>query len=521
MASAWLLGLFGAFSAFLVGAVFRASLNVPVSHDEAWWLQVAKRVAASERLYSQVFCGVGPLPVWILTLGIRITRCHIATSRAITALQSVAILWAGSFVLDGIDAHLAVHAWYWVTCIAFASPLWAMDSHYSALTMFALQLGTGALIRGILQQSWVWTALLGVSLAIAVSSKYSLALPSCVLSPVALLVSREDTLLSLGVLAAGGFLVMTAAWGPIIVKNDLAQFISTAVLNKPTYISTGRITLRTAAHALRSDPDQPIQNVQVRRSMFFRRVSCLAVPAAGLSSAVALLLLVTESLDGAGRSFLVLPVSGLIAGVSALWATYPRSDDHHVRASIPLSTMSVSMTAIACGRLAEMQWYLWIAPLAVGTMMAAAAAWFVWTSVLRGDPGDVFLRSIPCFGRFPVGWYSAGSNPGNATHLTVSTGGSVLILRPDAAIWYLGSGLRNPTKYDFPYASTFGPKGQQRVIEAIRAGEVPWVCIDPVSFISAPRPEPLCRFVLDEMVFESHVEAGQLYKWTPKTTADQ
>jgi hypothetical protein len=120
-----------------------------------------------------------------------------------------------------------------------------------------------------------------------------------------------------------------------------------------------------------------------------------------------------------------------------------------------------------------------------------------------------------------VGWYSAVSNPGNATHLTVATEGSVLILRPDAAIWYLGSGLRNPTKYDFPYASTFGPKGQQRVIEAIRAGEVPWVCIDPISFISAARPEQLCRFVLDEMVFESHVEAGQLYKWTPKTTADQ
>jgi hypothetical protein len=42
--------------------------------------------------------------------------------------------------------------------------------------------------------------------------------------------------------------------------------------------------------------------------------------------------------------------------------------------------------------------------------------------------------------------------------------------------------LHNPTPYDYPAASTFGPHGQHDVAELLRHGAIAWVlCTDPIE----------------------------------------
>ena len=56
------------------------------------------------------------------------------------------------------------------------------------------------------------------------------------------------------------------------------------------------------------------------------------------------------------------------------------------------------------------------------------------------------------------------------------TGGTVFLLRPDAAVWYLATGLRNPTPHDYPLASPFGPDGQQVLAGNLASGRVRYCC---------------------------------------------
>lgn len=49
----------------------------------------------------------------------------------------------------------------------------------------------------------------------------------------------------------------------------------------------------------------------------------------------------------------------------------------------------------------------------------------------------------------------------------------------DASFYYLLGGLRNPTKYDYPFTTPFGVHGQQEVIEMLQSGKISKVCYRP------------------------------------------
>jgi hypothetical protein len=54
--------------------------------------------------------------------------------------------------------------------------------------------------------------------------------------------------------------------------------------------------------------------------------------------------------------------------------------------------------------------------------------------------------------------------------------GEVFLLIPDAAVYYLLSGLRNPTPFDYPEIQTLGIDGEDKLIEAIGRGQIRTVC---------------------------------------------
>ena len=74
------------------------------------------------------------------------------------------------------------------------------------------------------------------------------------------------------------------------------------------------------------------------------------------------------------------------------------------------------------------------------------------------------------------------------------TGGTVFLLRPDAAVWYLATGVRNPTPYDYPLASPFGPDGQQVLAGNLASGQVRYCCWVP-SHAGALTPTHLEEYV--------------------------
>ena len=75
-----------------------------------------------------------------------------------------------------------------------------------------------------------------------------------------------------------------------------------------------------------------------------------------------------------------------------------------------------------------------------------------------------------------------------------TAGRRVLVLRSDAAQWYLALDLRNPTPYDYPLASTFGRAGQQVVAARLCRSDIEWCLMAPAD------AGPLTPHLLEEAV---------------------
>lgn len=195
---------------------------------------------------------------------------------------------------------------------------------------------------------------------------------------------------------------------------------------------------------------------------------------------------------------------GLAGGLIALSGAVPRTDLPHVQGLAPLALVALASTGLAVD-----------VPAWFGVPVAAWAVVALLVSLdpaRRRGPGPVEVDlDLPHLRGLPVPRKAPGSRPADGGELRAMTGGRVFLLRPDAALWYLAADLRNPTPYDYPYASVFGPDGQRETIAAIEAGAVEWVCW-PEPMAGRLAPLELQAFVATAMAPVADTPAGRLYR---------
>ena len=86
--------------------------------------------------------------------------------------------------------------------------------------------------------------------------------------------------------------------------------------------------------------------------------------------------------------------------------------------------------------------------------------------------------------------------------------GRTFLLVPDAGLYYLITGMRNPTPYDYPYVTAFGRNGEAQTAAAIRRGEITKVLIDVVDRRLAAWP--LIHSVREQLAFIADI-GGVVY----------
>ena len=187
-------------------------------------------------------------------------------------------------------------------------------------------------------------------------------------------------------------------------------------------------------------------------------------------------------------------------GAVVVAAAVPRADFGHVRGLFPVAVLTVALAlgAHPAGVDAVPAGLRLFVALALAAVTAVALA-ISLRRIQVARPSDDRLESA------------------HGAVLRERTGGRVFLLRGDASFWYLAGGLENPTPYDYPLASVFGPHGQREVIQDICDGRITWVCW-PGASSGRLRPAELEDFVAQTMVAVEVTPAGTLYRMPDPST---
>jgi hypothetical protein len=411
--------------------------------DAAWMAHVAGRLAAGEVLYRDTFCGVTPLAFWVQALAGAWFGHTVGT-----VLGTLHLLFVAQVVLvAAVGERLRIARWAMGAALG-GMLLWAApleNSTYSAWGIVFLVGAFWAALRAPEDRRWAYAA--GLSAALAFGAKQNLG--ALALGMIVVMAPRA------GVRMGSAFgLVVAALMGVVGASGGWQEFWYQCFAGKVTYLQQAGVSYW---QWLDWTP----------RAMGY----LLPLGLAGLYGT-------------RGRGPVVL------LGVASLAAVYPRPDPFHIVMAAPGLLVALGVVAAR---------HVWLTRGAV----AGVAALIVAQVVLE-------VRWHQRFGPVVVmeerGLRGARFEKGEAAQLrrelavlgAEGAGRELFVLHPNAGLYYAGTGLRNPVRYDYPLRTTFGPTGQARVGAAIRAGQIREVCLLEARWPTLP-PEELLATVRAEM----------------------
>ena len=466
----------------LFAVTFGAALRVPVGRaDEAWFLLVAQRTNhGGARLYRDVYYVSTPLAMWIMQGATRVFGTHVSVERAFATacfVVSTAIVCAIARRLGMPRAGRMLLA---LALLVYGSPISYFASVYS---MLAVTASLGALwmtLQWVERESLVRgraaPGLIGIGFlcGVAFASKPNtglLALGATVVTVVAS--SRRVVVPGAGTLVvrvAGGFAAaVTAMLVPLLLAGTTGAFVGEVFTGKGQYLSLlgGRpfSNLTYPLHALGSTTTTLAAQL-IATDLFLP----FLVPAA---------LFVTIWRASELRSsptFVALTAFSVVG----LGAAAPDFGRQHATEAVPL-LLGISVVLIAWARpfprITVRRPRVVFVPAAIVLVVAAVG---VYANARRPivQPADrVVATKLAHFDGTMISANNETRLRADLADLRADTHGSVFIVQAQAAFYYLAGGLHNPTPYDFPARTDFGPGGQRGVLTLLRHTHTRWVCL--------------------------------------------
>jgi hypothetical protein len=439
--------------------------------DESWFLQVAHRVAHGETLYRDVAFGATPLSVYLEALLLRAFGTQILVSKALIALcftatvllsrrtaqdlgmspAQTALLTAALYlyVLPGMVLTGALYTplatTLMVACCTVAVR-WLVRGEAGATEQRALLLAAGAL-AGLCfasKQNMGVLALLALVAAVCIAG-------------------RPRQLLSLW----AAFAITTAlALLPVLISGGMSALIDYGFTGKGAYVRFGQISYLSGLAGLLAWPRFRVSGALVAPAYWQHQF--LIAPLTALA-----LLLALRNTGEAERPRVILL---MLFWTAAFLGVFPRADPIHLTIAHPLLLLGL---VYACS-------HLHVRPGLARMVMRAASVWLgiglvgMTAALAYVLSSDAYVVSpFPHFRGTIIKADRVASAAQAAAALNAAAADrELLLVSGSAGFYYLITGLRNPTRYDYPFVTTFGRRGEAQVAEAVAAGEIRAACID-------------------------------------------
>lgn len=466
--------------------------------DFIWSIQLLNRLTHGEVLYRDMFFGATPLSIYLLQALSRVTF-------GVESLTLLCLILLCQFTLLASCAVIAsrtgnVHPWLFVLLLLSVSHSVPV-SPYNPLAIALAGLtwaGTMGLVltRRDLFLAWWSLFWLGVAIGLCFSAKQN----TGILIAVAVTLSLAYTYWSIGwkrlVVAAGvplllGFVLPIACClVPVFVSGGLPEFLDFAFLGKVRYLECAGISwIDTVRHSIPTH--YSVENwrdlLRYLKSIVEFGIQLLPI---GTGLAVAIYWLKRPD-----ERHIVFTVA--IFALMILFNVYPRANFFHMQftTSILFTVMWISLARI--GLLDRLNKRL-VGALCIVVMgnliMFQVRAWLSIASE------EVTVSAVHPYRWIPVKRRILDNQLRDARELFAAVRANpTFLLFYDAARYYLLTGIRNPTPFDYPLATVFGRNGEQQLIQTIEAGRLRLVCVGSRYPDAQLDPEELLVFVEKNM----------------------
>ena len=487
----------------LVAGIVEVQLAYGLSGaDDAWFLQVVDRVRGGDALYGEVQFGATPLAVWVALPPVAVFGAKLVVFKTLVSICAVASALVASRVAAQVGLGPAGQALVAVSSIAYL-PLPGLDL-YNPLSYLFLLLALSAVLAWQARLADTVPARQGLPLAAALvaagvaaglcfAAKQNVGLLALAALMGAVLWSStggrdlarraKDMAVALGAFAVAVALPLI----PVLLSGAFDDFAVSA-FEKSRYVRYGSISFLDGLDSLAGFARDP-----------FGQLRSLAEYAVFGLPLLAFAGLVAGWIRADRERALTL---GLFAA-AAFAGIFPRAEIYHLGFSVPALAIAVGWSASRIRplipRVAARG-----AVMALGCVLVLTAvdSLLVYPRQLVSDRG-LSASALPNLEGTLVGQGFDDSALRVSEELRRADMGAdrTFLLMPSAGLYYLLSGLENPTRFDYPTVTTFGRSGQDEVIDAIERDWIQRVCVGGYggSTFGPLRPGMLVRHVRERM----------------------
>jgi hypothetical protein len=477
-APAWL--RWTAFGAVLwgIGFLFCRSMGVD-GFDEAWFLQVVRRVLAGEILYRDVCYETTPLPVAVASAAAMVMGIEILVTKALLAL-----CFAGSVLLVALGGRLVrsgtlklplLLPWF---CLVY-SPAFPNSLYTPMAAMLLLACLTLTLVRvrtapaGSKKELWLEAAA-GAAAGLCAASKQNMgALALAALVGVAMAdVAAGTRRLRRAAAATGAILagftaaVLAVIAVPVAVSGASGAFWYQGFSSKLDYLRAASVPYSN----LIRQAFVSLMHPSPARFAGFLLQSGFLLPLAVLPGLAAGWLFT----KGSERR---LPAALLFFSLAAVAGQYPRYDFSHAVYILPVCAVG----------------FTWMADRMLSRVSHAArrrmkAACVLWLGAGTAAMAHLVIRSsaescrsgLPHFRNALFSCDTEARVRERARILgRLAPGGTAWVVSAESGFYSLAANLRNPTPFDYTIAPVIGRRGGKTVSDLLARGGIPVVAVMP------------------------------------------
>jgi hypothetical protein len=436
------------------------------THDESWFLQVLDRVRRGDVLYRDVFFGATPLSVQVMLPAVRRFGSEIIVLRAAAASMTAGI----SLVCCQAAERLGIRDREALALLGLAVAVYSSPADPRAPYSQMAALGQAACLRATVAAAHgkvghADAAYAGLAAGTSFAAKHNVGLTSLAAVSVSLRLWRRERR-SHAVCAGAAFTaVAVGSLMPVLARGAGRAFFEYAVTNKRRYLRSAGLPYLDGLRLLYR------RRRDVRLRDRYTATKFLVPPATGL-------LLLGQAVRAQTAEERAIVSLLTVHGAASTLGAFPRADETHLSYTLPPLIIGLAW-ATGSIRLSPSTWRV-ARPLAWTWLGSGVAISFAKPRDLWRSGGMSICR-LPHFRGIIEDRALIEFAQGKAQvlrELAHRSPSGTFLLAPDAAQYYLLSGIRNPTPYDFPYVTAFGHAGERATADAIRRGEISTVMID-------------------------------------------